>query len=113
MIEYTGNDIYCDLIIPRKIPVEVIKETDNIIAFYHTKPHWPVHIVVTPKRHIASLLELPSESDGFIRELLETVTGIARKVQDEQGACRVVTNLGDYQDSKHLHIHLGSGKANK
>jgi histidine triad (HIT) family protein len=108
MTNYTGSDIYCDLIVPRKIDVKVIKETDNVLAFYHTKPHWPVHIVVVPKKHIDSLLTLDLDAD-ISKELLSTVKEMAAMVTKEQGSCRVLTNLGSYQDSKHLHLHISSG----
>jgi histidine triad (HIT) family protein len=107
MTEYSGNDIYCDLIIPGKLPVKIVKETDHVLAFHHTKPYWPTHIVVTCKQHVPSLLELEGE---LAKELLAVVKEVARKVRDEQGACRVLTNLGTYQDSKHLHIHVSSGE---
>lgn len=107
MTEYDGNDIYCDLIIPKKLAVRMVKETDNVLAFYHTKPHWPVHIVVTTKRHVPSLLEL---TDPTTSELIDVVKEVAKDIKDNYGACRVVTNLGKYQDSKHLHIHVSSGK---
>lgn len=106
MSEYTGNDIYCDLIIPRRADIKVVKETENVLAFYHTKPFWPVHIVVTPKVHVASLLELEGE---LAAELLIVLKEVARQVNDDEGSVRVLTNLGDYQDSKHLHIHVASG----
>lgn len=108
MTDYTGEDIYCDIIIPRKIDIEVVKETDNILAYYHTKPFWPVHIVVTPKRHVLSLLEL---DDELALELLTVVKEVAAKVKEQNGAARVSTNLGEYQDSKHLHVHVNSGTA--
>lgn len=107
MTEYTGNDIYCDLIIPRKRDIQVVTETEHVLAYYHTRPHWPVHIVVTCKQHVPSLLEL---DEALGKELLGVVKTVAKRVRDEQGACRVLTNLGDYQDSKHLHIHIGSGE---
>lgn len=106
MTEYQGNDIYCDLIIPRKIDIEVAKETDTILAYYHTNPFWPTHIVVTPKTHVDSLIELDGD---LAKELLSVVKEIAHSVKVEKGAARVSTNLGDYQDSKHLHIHVNSG----
>jgi histidine triad (HIT) family protein len=106
MTEYTGNDIYCDIIIPRKVDLKVVKETENILAFHHTKPSWPVHVVVTPKIHVASLVELEGE---LASELFSVLKEVARDVQVEHGAAKVVTNLGDYQDSKHLHIHVVSG----
>lgn len=110
MSTYEGNDIYCDLIIPRKIDIKLVKETDNVIAFHHTNPHWPVHIIVTPKKHVASLLEMSEESRDLASELFEVISEVARQVMDEEGACRIVTNLGKYQDSKHLHFHVSSGK---
>lgn len=106
MTDYQGDDIYCDVIIPRKIEIEVIKETDTVLAYHHTKPFWPVHIVVTPKQHVLSLLEL---DDELALELLSVVKQVANTVKEESGAARILTNLGEYQDSKHLHIHVSSG----
>jgi len=106
MTEYTGNDIYCDVIIPRNVDIKVVKETENILAFYHTKPSFPVHVVVTPKVHVVSLVELEGD---LASELFSVLKEVARDVQAEHGAAKVVTNLGDYQDSKHLHIHVISG----
>jgi histidine triad (HIT) family protein len=106
MSGYEGDDIYCDVIIPRKVEITVVKETDNVLAFYHTKPHWPVHIVVTCKKHVPSLIEL---TDELANELLVVVKEIAKQVKDKHSACRVLTNLGGYQDSKHLHIHISNG----
>lgn len=107
MTDYQGNDIYCDLIIPRKIDIHIVKETDNILAYHHTKPFWPTHIVVTPKIHVDSLLELEG---NLATELFAVVKEIAGSIKDRQGAARAITNLGDYQDSKHLHIHVSSGE---
>lgn len=107
MTDYQGEDIYCDVIIPRIIEIDVVKETDKILAYHHTKPFWPVHIVVTPKQHVLSLLEL---DDELTLELLLVVKEVAKTVKEESGAARVLTNLGEYQDSKHLHIHVSSGK---
>lgn len=106
MTQYTGTDIYCDLIIPRKVAITVVKETENVLAFHHTRPFWPVHIVVTPKAHVASLLELEND---LASELLSVLKEVAGAVNATEGSARVLTNLGEYQDSKHLHIHVASG----
>jgi len=108
-MDYQGNDIYCDMIIPGKMTVEVIKETDTVIAFYHTQPFWPVHAVVTPKRHVASVLSLVDEPE-LTQELLAVIKEVSEMIVGQTGACRVVTNLGEYQDSKHVHFHLSSGE---
>ena len=85
-------------------------ETEHVLAFHHTKPFWPVHIVVIPKMHVPSLTNLGDHSVDIVHAVLEVVTEIARKVEKEHGACRVLTNLGEYQDSKHLHFHVNSGE---
>lgn len=114
MQDYGGNDIYCDLIIPKRADgrgnkVRLVKETDNILAFYHTKPYWPTHIVVAPKQHVDSLLTLDVDSD-IVKDLLKVVKEIAESIKNKHGSCRVLTNLGDYQDSKHLHVHISQGQ---
>jgi histidine triad (HIT) family protein len=43
-------------------------------------------------------------------EMLMVIREVAQQVLAEQGACRVVTNLGEYQESKHLHWHVISGE---
>ena len=108
MANYQGNDIYCDLIIPGKIDIEIVKETDTVLAFHHTKPYWPTHIVVVPKQHINSFVTLDLDSE-ISKELLQTVQEVTAMITQRTGSCRVLTNLGSYQDSKHLHIHVSSG----
>lgn len=85
-------------------------ETEHVLAFYHTKPFYPVHIVAIPKKHISSLITLEESDNDLLLELLDVIKQIATKVTEEHGACRVITNLGDYQESKHLHWHIISGK---
>jgi histidine triad (HIT) family protein len=66
-----------------------------------------LHIVVIPKTHVGSLLTI--DDDHLLLELLAAVKQVAAQVVEEKGAARVLTNLGDYQDSKHLHFHVNSG----
>jgi histidine triad (HIT) family protein len=89
--------------------VKIVRETDNVLAYHHTRPFWPVHIVVIPKRHISSLLTLEESDDTLLLELLRVVREVAKVVLEEHGACRVLTNLGKYQDSILLHWHVSSG----
>ena len=55
---YTGTDFYCDMVFSGLVTVEVVAETDTVLAFHHTRPSFAVHIVIVPKRHIPSLVEL-------------------------------------------------------
>jgi len=101
------QDFYCDEALSGRTPVKKVIETDRVLAFHHTRPFYPVHIVVIPKQHVGSLLTIAD--DRLLLELLEVVRTVADQVVKEFGACRVLTNLGDYQDSKHLHWHVAFG----
>ena len=103
----SSEDFYCDEVLSAKTAVHKVVETDNILAYHHTRPFWETHIVVIPKTHVDSLLTV--EKDLLV-ELLEVVKTVASQVLVETGAARVLTNLGEYQDSKHLHFHVHSGK---
>jgi histidine triad (HIT) family protein len=104
-----SDDFYCDEALSGRTSVQVVVETDDVLAFHHTKPFWPVHIVVVPKAHVPSLTDLGDASIELLSKVVEVVRQVAADVESEHGACRVLTNLGRYQDSKHLHFHVNSG----
>ena len=104
------EDFYCDEVLSCKTQVEKVLETENVLAYHHTRPFYPVHIVAIPKKHISSLITLEESDNKLLLELLGVIRKIAAMVTEEKGACRVITNVGDYQDSKHLHWHIVSGK---
>lgn len=109
-MNYVSQDFYCDIAIPGNIPLKKEFESENVLAFHHTKPYWPVHIIVIPKKHIVSFTTITDEDSPILLELLEVIKNIAAKVEKTEGSARILTNLGDYQDSKHLHFHISSGK---
>lgn len=104
---YTGDDFPCDQVLNGQVAVEIVRETPNVLAFHHTRPYWPVHIVVVPKRHVPSLLDA---DDALVLELMKVVQQVARDVTAAHGACFVRTNIGAYQDSKHLHWYIAWGE---
>ena len=104
-----SDDFYCDEALSGNTEIDVVSETDEVLAFHHTKPFWPIHIVVIPKAHIPSLTNLGGHDDRILMKLLAVVRSIAADIETKHGACRVLTNLGSYQDSKHLHFHVNSG----
>ena len=105
------EDFYCEEVLSGKTEVHKVMETDNVLAYYHTKPFYPIHIVAIPKKHISSLITLEESDNLLLLELLGVIKEVAAKVTREHGACRVITNVGDYQDSKHLHWHIVYGRA--
>ena len=106
---YAGDDFYCDVAIPHPEDLDVVAEDEHVLAFHHTRPFWQTHVVVVPTRHISSLTTVTSADREVVERLLVVVQGIAREVEESEGAAAVLTNLGRYQDSKHLHVHVHSG----
>lgn len=103
------NDLYCDEVLDGKIQVNKLIETDTILAYYHTRPYYPVHIVVIPKKSITSLITMEESDNELLLELFDAIKKVASIVTGEHGAARVITNIGDYQDSKNLHWHVVYG----
>lgn len=106
---YDGDDFYCDVALPNKDKLDIVLDTEDALGYHHTKPFWETHIVVVPKQHIPSLTQTDNADERILCSLLRAVQEVARDLEAEQGAARVLTNLGDYQDSKHLHFHVFSG----
>lgn len=109
-MDYIGTDFYCDVAIPGKVELEKEYESENVLAYHHTRPFWPEHIVVVPKKHISSFATISEEDAPILLEIVRVIKDISTRVNDKYGAARILTNLGEYQDSKHLHFHISSGK---
>ncbi len=105
-----SDDFYCDEVLSGRTPVRNVVETENVIAFHHTRPAWQAHIVVTPRSHIESLLSLTRHDDALLGELFVVIRQVAALVNAEQVGAHVVTNIGKYQDSKHIHWHVYGGE---
>ncbi|MGO9876372.1 MAG: HIT family protein [Acidimicrobiia bacterium] len=102
------SDFYCEQVLNGRLEVDVVHEDEHVLAYHHTRPFFSdVHIVVVPKVHVSSLLDPAAEP--LLPHLFGVVRSVAAEVLAEYGAARVLTNLGDYQDSKHLHWHVYAG----
>jgi histidine triad (HIT) family protein len=109
MTDHTVCDFYCDKILGGLLEVDVCFENEHVLAFHHSNPIWEQHVVLLPKRHTESLITLEEADNDLLLELMRVAKRIAADFMDRFGACRVYTNLGDYQSSKHLHWHIGCG----
>lgn len=98
--------LFCK-IVAGAIPSNKVYEDDDILAFYDIDPQAPVHVVVVPKRHIASPAALTEEDGALVGHLFAVVAQIARQLGLENGF-RVVANCGTDggQSVPHLHFHL-------
>ena len=102
------RDFYCEEVLSGRTAVEVVAESERAIAFRHTRPSFPVHIVVITRQHVPEMTEL--EDWGTLDELVRLVREVAINVSRERGGCRIVVNVGSYQRSGHLHWHVIAGQ---
>lgn len=103
-----SDDYYCESILSGRVPVKVVAETPNVLAFHHVFQSWETHIVVIPKKHVRNLVDV--EDPGLFAELFQVVVGIIKDQGFNDSNYKVITNGGSYQSNQHLHIHLVSGK---
>jgi len=92
------------------IPVRRLHETGTLVAFYHPKPSYPLHILLVPKKAIRSLTDLTPVDVLFLADLFDTVRRLVSELQLEEAGYRLIVNGGQYQDVPQLHFHLVSGK---
>lgn len=104
------NCIFCK-IVRNEIPARIIYEDDDVIAFNDINPAAPVHFLIIPRIHIASLLDCEETHQALLGKMLLLAPEIAR----EQGCTdgfRTIINTGRVggQEVFHLHIHIIGGK---
>ncbi len=103
------NCLFCK-IISGDIPSTKVYEDDQVYAFRDINPQAPVHILVIPKHHIASMACVDEASDGELAACLRAIRLIAKQEKLENGY-RVVSNCGPdaCQSVPHLHFHILGG----
>ncbi len=98
-------------IIDREIPAKIVYEDEECLAFEDIRPVAPVHLVVIPKREIASVDDVSAADAQVVGHLFVAIKTIAAKLGLTSGY-RVVTNCGPDagQAVMHLHFHLLAGR---
>ena len=105
--------IFC-MLANHEISTNVVYEDDEMFCFYDAEPQAPVHVLLIPKKHIASLDDLKEEDQEIISHMMLKIKEIAKMLGLEEGY-RVVSNNGDLagQTVKHLHFHILGKRAMK
>jgi histidine triad (HIT) family protein len=103
--------VFCQ-IVDGSIPSKAVYQDDLCYAFADLKPQAPVHVLVVPREHIASIAHANREQASILGHLLWAAAEIARSRGLAQGF-RTVINTGDEggQTVDHLHVHLLGGRA--
>jgi len=94
------------------IPAKKAYEDDQCLAFYDLDPQAPVHVLLIPKQHIASVNELTEENSGVVAHIFTVAAKLAGELGLENGY-RIVNNCGEDggQTVQHLHFHLLGGRS--
>ena len=110
----SSSCLFCR-IIAREIPASIVYEDDRVLAFNDINPQAPTHVLLVPKRHIASLDDLTPGDDQIVGELARRAAAIARDRGIAAGGYRTVfnTNRDAGQTVFHIHLHLLGGRAMK
>lgn len=88
------------------IPVDRLLETPTLLAFYHPKPTYPVHILIVPKKGIRDMIHLTSEDNMLLVEVFQVVRRLVDELKLEKQGYRLICNGGSYQEVQQLHFHL-------
>ena len=96
----------------REIPAEIVYEEEDFLVIRDLHPQAPVHVLVIPKRHIASLAHSGADDAAMLGHLLHVAAEVAR-LQHLDDGYRIVINTGHDggQTVDHLHVHLLGGRA--
>src|SRR5262245_35266621 len=86
------------------IPVKRLRETATLMAFFHPMPSYQFHVLLVPKKSVATLKELDPKDVSFLTELYSTVQSLVEEYH--LSAYRLIVNGGEYQDFPQLHFHL-------
>lgn len=99
-------------IINKEIPANVVYEDDEVIAFKDIAPVAPVHILVVPKKEIATINDIKEEDSKLIGKVYLTIQKLAKDFGLAENGYRVVSNCNEHggQTVFHIHFHLIGGE---
>lgn len=106
------NDCLFCKIITREIPAKILYEDSDAVAFDDINPQAPVHMLIVPKKHIATSLEIADGDNALIGHLFQIAGRIAEKKGIAGDGFRLVmnTNADAGQTVFHIHLHLIGGR---
>ena len=103
--------LFCK-IVAGEIPSKKVYEDEDVVAFDDIQPQAPVHVLVVPKKHVATLNDLAPEDDAVAGKLLRVAARIARErgISDRGWRATVNVNRDAHQLVFHVHLHLMGGR---
>ena len=105
------NCLFCR-IVKKEISSKTVYEDDRVLAFEDINPQAPIHILVIPKKHISTLLELKSDDNELVGYMFQAANKIAKEKNIAERGFRLVMNCNreSGQTVFHIHLHLLGGR---
>ena len=102
--------VFCK-IARKEIPADIVREDDDVIAFRDAHPIAPVHILVIPKKHLASIADISDEDAPLMGKLILTAKKIAEDLKISEKGYKLLIRVGEHggQEVGHIHLHLIGG----
>ena len=99
-------------ILDGEIPADIIHESESTVAFRDLNPQAPTHVLIIPRRHIATINDIEPDDEELIGSLYSAAKQVARQEGLTEDGYRVVMNCGEGagQSVFHLHLHLLGGR---
>ena len=106
------NCIFCR-IVSGEIPARTVYEDDLCLAFHDTNPQAPVHILVIPRTHIASLYDMKADDEAALGRVMRVAATVAGEQGLQESGFRTVINTGREagQSVFHIHAHIIGGRS--
>jgi len=103
--------LFCK-IVDKSIPAKIVYEDDQTLAFDDINPHAPVHALVIPKKHVASVQDCGVQDERLLGQLLLACAKVAKRKGLAETGYRVAANTGrdGGQTVFHLHFHVMGGR---
>ncbi|MBE0596531.1 MAG: histidine triad nucleotide-binding protein [Desulfuromonadales bacterium] len=103
--------IFCR-ILDREIPAKVVYEDDRVVALEDLNPQAPFHLLIVPRKHIRTTLDLSTADNELIGHIFQVAGKLAHDLGFAEDGFRVVNNCneGGGQSVWHLHFHLLGGR---
>ncbi len=104
--------IFCK-IAEKSIPAKIVYEDDRAVAFDDIAPQAPVHTLVIPKKHVATIMDVAPEDHGLVGHLCKVAAAVAKEKGIAEKGFRLVmnTNADGGQLVYHIHLHILGGRA--
>ena len=102
--------VFCK-IVNKEIPVNIIDEGDDYIAFNDLCPIAPVHVLVIPKKHIPSVADMDKKDAAILGNMIYAAKKIAEKLKISKGGYKLLFRVRNHgaQEIMHIHLHLIGG----